>query len=367
MFASISASSSARSGRDTGSRSHALRAESSLPDAPWTRPKSPGKENVHGAIPLQQAGQGAPAQGQARGQGGSQARPAREGGGGGRRRHRLESGGWHHTPTGHRHERRGRAGLHAGRREGAGSGPLSRPREDEPRRAGPAGVNGRSRTGRSTGRAEGARPSASADGRAPRTRDLRASAAGTPLASRPGGEGRGMHLRYALLALLGEGEAHGYELLKRFNRRIGPFWHPNIGQVYQLLHELERRGLVVRRDEGAGSRARRIFRLTPRGERALGSWLARRPGWPAPLREEIFVRLLAAERRGHAALLAQIERQEIEYHRYLSLVREQAARPDASVTRRLAHEAALGQAEAHLRWLARCRALLGGSQLARAS
>ena len=50
-----------------------------------------------------------------------------------------------------------------------------------------------------------------------------------------------MHLRYALLALLGEGEAHGYELLKRFNRRIGPFWHPNIGQVYQLLHELERR------------------------------------------------------------------------------------------------------------------------------
>ena len=40
-----------------------------------------------------------------------------------------------------------------------------------------------------------------------------------------------MHLRYALLALLGEGEAHGYELLKRFNRRIGPFWHPNIGLV----------------------------------------------------------------------------------------------------------------------------------------
>ena len=167
-----------------------------------------------------------------------------------------------------------------------------------------------------------------------------------------------MHLRYALLALLGESEAHGYELLQRFNRRIGPFWHPNIGQVYQLLHELERRGFVARRDEGAGSRARRVFRLTPRGERALGTWLTRRPAWPAPLREEILVRLLAAERGGPAAVLAQLERQEVEYHRYLSLVREQAARPDASVTRRLAHEAALGQAEAHLRWLARCRALI---------
>jgi len=40
-----------------------------------------------------------------------------------------------------------------------------------------------------------------------------------------------MHLRYALLALLGDGEAHGYQLLKLFNERVGPFWHPNIGQV----------------------------------------------------------------------------------------------------------------------------------------
>jgi len=176
-----------------------------------------------------------------------------------------------------------------------------------------------------------------------------------------------MHLRYALLALLGEGEAHGYELLKRFNQRIGPFWHPNIGQIYQLLHELERRGFVARRDDGAGTRARRVFRLTPRGGRALGTWLTRRPAWPAPLRDEIFVRLLAAERDGPSAVLSQLDRQEAEYRRYAALVREEAAQPGACVTRRLAHEAALAQAEAHLGWLARCRALLGAGPLARAS
>jgi DNA-binding PadR family transcriptional regulator len=33
-----------------------------------------------------------------------------------------------------------------------------------------------------------------------------------------------MHLRYALLALLADGEAHGYRLLKAFNH-AGPFWH----------------------------------------------------------------------------------------------------------------------------------------------
>ena len=177
-----------------------------------------------------------------------------------------------------------------------------------------------------------------------------------------------MHLRYALLALLGDGEAHGYRLLKRFNERIGPFWHPNIGQVYQLLHELERRGLVQRRDQASGTRLRRVFRLTARGERALRTWLARKPAWPPPLRDEIFVRLLAAERHGWEALAAQLERQEAEYRRYLALVTDEAARPGTPLTRRLTHEAAIGQAEAHLRWLERCRVVLSeGRAVAQAS
>ena len=166
-----------------------------------------------------------------------------------------------------------------------------------------------------------------------------------------------MHLRYALMALLGEGETHGYELRKRFTHRVGPFWHPNIGQVYQVLHELERRGYVTCREVTSGARLRRLFRLTLRGDRALRTWLARRPAWPPPIRDEIIVRMMAAERHGPSALLAQLERQESEYRRYLTLVQSEVVH-DAPVTRRLAHEAALGIAEAHLRWLARCRELL---------
>jgi DNA-binding PadR family transcriptional regulator len=168
-----------------------------------------------------------------------------------------------------------------------------------------------------------------------------------------------MHLRYALMALLGEGEAHGYALKKRFTDRVGPFWHPNIGQVYQVLHELERRGHVTRRDVANGARLRRLFRLTLRGERALRTWLARRPSWPPPLRDEIIVRMLAVERLGPAAVLAQLDRQESEYRRYLSLVQAEPA-PDGSVTRRLAQDAAVGLAEAYLRWLGRCREVLRG-------
>jgi DNA-binding PadR family transcriptional regulator len=184
---------------------------------------------------------------------------------------------------------------------------------------------------------------------------------GMVLAPRSRREGTTMNLRYALLALLADGEAHGYGLRKRFMQRVGPFWQPNIGQIYQVLHELERRGYVTRRDVTSGARLRRLFRLTLRGERALRTWLARRPAWPPPLRDEIIVRVLATERHGTATLLAQLERQEAEYRRYLLVV--QAEDPhDAPITRRLAREAALGIAEAYLRWLARCRELLGDAR-----
>jgi DNA-binding PadR family transcriptional regulator len=173
-----------------------------------------------------------------------------------------------------------------------------------------------------------------------------------------------MHLRYALLALLAEGDAHGYELRKRFMSRVGPFWHPNVGQVYQVLHDLERRAYVRHRDDATGARLRRLFRLTLKGERALRTWLARRPAWPPPLRDEIIVRVLAAERQGTGALLVQLERQEAEYRRYLTLVQSDAGDGSPSVTRRVAREAAVSLAEAHLKWLARCRELLAASRAA---
>jgi len=176
-----------------------------------------------------------------------------------------------------------------------------------------------------------------------------------------------MELRYALLALLLEGETHGYALVKRFALRLGPFWHPNIGQVYQQLRALERRGLVSGRDELHQARLRRSFRVTPRGERALGQWLARRPSWPGPVRDELLVRLLAAGRGGTAAVAAQLDRHEVEYARYVATIRDEVTKLDDAPTRRLARDAALAHAEAHLRWLARCREVLVGATASLAS
>ena len=167
-----------------------------------------------------------------------------------------------------------------------------------------------------------------------------------------------MHLRYALLALLAEGDAHGYEILKRFEQRLGPYWHPNIGQVYQLLNEIEARGFARRRDVTVATRLRRVFHVTERGVRALDTWAARKPGWPAPLRDEVYVRLLAAERHGTVGLVAQLDRQLAAQRRHRELLEHQAPRADAPPVRRWIHTAATTHADTQLVWLTDFRASL---------
>ena len=55
--------------------------------------------------------------------------------------------------------------------------------------------------------------------------------------------------------LMGELREHGYE--------ISP------GTLYPLLDRMERRGWLKSRREGVGARARRSYRLTPRGRQVL--------------------------------------------------------------------------------------------------
>ncbi len=55
---------------------------------------------------------------------------------------------------------------------------------------------------------------------------------------------RGMSVPYAILALLSEGPKSGLQLREELAARAGEGWPLNVGQVYQLLQQLERDGLV---------------------------------------------------------------------------------------------------------------------------
>jgi DNA-binding PadR family transcriptional regulator len=173
-----------------------------------------------------------------------------------------------------------------------------------------------------------------------------------------------MLLQYAILGLLERQELHGYRIKSVFEDRIGPAWSLNFGQIYQTLKELRRRGLVEGRfDQGDGHIGRWVYTLTPKGRRALETWLKRSPKQPQPMRDEIFIRLLVLDRKQLGPSLDQVARQEHVYREHLThlTVYRRSLEPlhtEERLLNSLAADAALFHAEAHLRWLEHCRAVL---------
>jgi DNA-binding PadR family transcriptional regulator len=93
----------------------------------------------------------------------------------------------------------------------------------------------------------------------------------------------------AVLALLEiEGERSRYDLMKFVSQAIGYVWAPAKTQLYALLPKLAERGLASSRLARDGARPeKRLYRISPEGERALGEWLEAEPDSP----ETFFLRL----------------------------------------------------------------------------
>ncbi|WP_265521865.1 PadR family transcriptional regulator [Oerskovia flava] len=68
-------------------------------------------------------------------------------------------------------------------------------------------------------------------------------------------------LRLYLLALLGAGPKHGYELITELSDRFGGTYRPSAGTIYPRLARLEDEGLVRRSADGRKS----TYELTPAG------------------------------------------------------------------------------------------------------
>ena len=76
----------------------------------------------------------------------------------------------------------------------------------------------------------------------------------------------------ALLLLLAERPAHGYELLEQLPELTGER-RIDMGNLYRVLRALEEDGLVTSRWEaGEPGPSKRIYDLTPAGRRLLEEW-----------------------------------------------------------------------------------------------
>lgn len=83
-------------------------------------------------------------------------------------------------------------------------------------------------------------------------------------------------LRGALLGLLLERPGHGGDLANRLAARLGETWRVDTNDVYRLLEQLERTGLVTSRDEPKRGNQRRthlVYHPTEGTSRALSLWM----------------------------------------------------------------------------------------------
>ena len=169
---------------------------------------------------------------------------------------------------------------------------------------------------------------------------------------------QGTPVRFALLALLADEPAHGYQLKLRFERSVGGVWPLNVGQVYDALRRLERDGLV---EPDADEGERRPYRATEDGRRVASAWLASGAAGDAPPRDELAIRILVGHEASGASFAELVQRQrEACMARLQRLARDKAAVPqDGSPAELALLDLLMLRAQADARWLDIVEARLG--------
>jgi DNA-binding PadR family transcriptional regulator len=100
--------------------------------------------------------------------------------------------------------------------------------------------------------------------------------------------------RYALLGLLTlapASGASGYDLRSWAESSIGHFWRESYGQIYPVLKQLLRDGLVTAHEgAGSGKREKILYAITAAGRKELAQWL-QKPARLQPPRNEGLLKL----------------------------------------------------------------------------
>jgi DNA-binding PadR family transcriptional regulator len=116
-----------------------------------------------------------------------------------------------------------------------------------------------------------------------------------------------MALRHAVLAALLDGEYSGYQLAKAFDVGVANFWHALPQQLYAELARLEKEGLVTGRQVVQETRPnKRLFKVTDAGLAELEEFAAA-ASKPSFIRDDLLVKVQAADRVGTGPVIEQLE------------------------------------------------------------
>lgn len=103
---------------------------------------------------------------------------------------------------------------------------------------------------------------------------------------------------YLVLGMVRLGVSSGYGVKKAADASTQNFWPISLALVYPELARLEAGGLLRRRNDAQGGRARSAYRVTAKGEKALTSWLRSPKVAPVQIRDEAMLKLFLADALG---------------------------------------------------------------------
>jgi DNA-binding PadR family transcriptional regulator len=167
-----------------------------------------------------------------------------------------------------------------------------------------------------------------------------------------------MSLKHAVLALIAERRGYGYDLVQRFEERVGPAWQLNPSAVYPALDQLERGGLATSAIQRGGTHRspRVVYTATDAGRTALDAWLGTTDAQAEPVRSDLHLRLAFARDEHRDALAVQLAAHEQACTRLLARYPRQTP-PDRLVA--LVDDAVSARLRAELAWLRRSLAAVG--------
>ncbi|MZR64016.1 PadR family transcriptional regulator [Alcanivorax sp. DP30] len=118
-----------------------------------------------------------------------------------------------------------------------------------------------------------------------------------------------MSLRHAILVLLQDQEASGYDLAREFANSIGLVWNATHQQIYLELGKLNEQDMVkYRHIPQDGKPDKKLYRITDTGRDELIRWL-RKPAAPPRIRDSFMVKIAGGALSEPSAVLRELEDQ----------------------------------------------------------
>jgi DNA-binding PadR family transcriptional regulator len=175
--------------------------------------------------------------------------------------------------------------------------------------------------------------------------------------------------KWALLGLVAERDAYGYQLVQRCEAMLGDAYQLNPSAIYTSLAALEKSGFVTvvgQHLRGTKLSPRVLFGITPAGAEAFEEWIASAPF--EPVRSDLASKFALVRPKHAKVFLEIIDAMELES---MTMIRELSARiariggdPWQEPLLKHSQEYGLDLLNARVNWLRRGRAALQ-EQLAR--